>query len=90
MVSGSGSLTHGLVAQIRLNNLVMLSDRAFQFAFTNTPGLGFSVHCTTNPSLPLTSWTLLGSATEVSPGQFQFADPQAISNLNRFYRVSSP
>jgi hypothetical protein len=27
---------------------------------------------------------------EVSPGQFQFTDPQATSSPRRFYRVRSP
>jgi hypothetical protein len=63
---------------------------ACQFTFTNTPGLGFTVLAATNPALPGCSWTVLGSATEVSPGQFQFTDSQAASNPRRFYRVSSP
>jgi WD40 repeat protein len=35
-------------------------------------------------------WAVLGSATEVSPGQYQFADAQAASNAQCFYRVCSP
>ena len=61
-----------------------------QFTFTNTPGLGFTVLAATNPALPLSNWTALGSATEVSPGQFQFTDPQATNTPRRFYRVRSP
>ena len=90
MVTGSGSLLPGPVAPIRLTTMAMMSKSVFQFAFTNTPGVTFSVLGTTNLSLPFTNWTPLGSATEVSAGRYQFADPQAASNLNRFYRVSSP
>jgi outer membrane protein assembly factor BamB len=78
------------VAPIRLGGAAMMPGGAFRFTFTNTPGVSFSVLGTTNPSLPLTRWTSLGSATEVSSGHFQFSDPQATSNLHRFYRVSSP
>jgi hypothetical protein len=63
---------------------------AFQFAFTNTPGAVFTVLATTNPVLPLSNWTVLGGVTEVSPGHFQFADPQATNSPRRFYRVRSP
>jgi hypothetical protein len=49
-----------------------------------------TVFAATNSSLPLANWTTLGSATEVSSGQFQFTDPQATNNAKRFYRVRSP
>jgi N-acetylneuraminic acid mutarotase len=62
----------------------------FQFAFTNSVGALFGVLATTNLSLPLTNWTALGGVTEISPGQFQFTDPQAMNNLQRFYRAYSP
>ena len=37
---------------------------------------------------PLDDWTSVGSATEVSPGHYQFTD-ETPDNL-RFYRVRSP
>ena len=67
-----------------------LANGSFQFAFTNNPGTLFAVLTTTNVSLPLSNWNTPGTATEISAGQFQFADPQATSNLRRFYRVRSP
>ena len=72
------------------NGCIKLAGGAFQFSFTNTPGAGSTVFTTTNLALPFTNWTTLGSATEVSPGQFQFTDPQATNNSKRFYRVRSP
>jgi hypothetical protein len=48
------------------------------------------LRASTDPALPLSNWTTLGDATEVSPGQFRFTDPQAISRPQRFYRVRSP
>jgi hypothetical protein len=67
-----------------------LSNGSFQFAFTNRVGALFGVLATTNPALPFTNWTVLGGVTEVSPGQFQFTDPQAPNGAQRFYRVRSP
>ena len=75
---------------IILTNAAKLPGGAFQFAFTNMPGLGFSVLTTTNLALPTTNWTMLGDVIEISPGQFQFTDPQATNSLQRFYHVRSP
>lgn len=77
------------VPAIALTELTVLSNNVFQFAFTNTPGLSFTVYGTTNLSLALTNWTQLGNATEISPGQFQFTDGAPVSS-GRFYRVGSP
>jgi hypothetical protein len=41
-------------------------------------------------SLAFTNWTALGGVTEISPGQFQFTDPQATNNPRRFYNVRAP
>ena len=62
----------------------------FQFTFTNSVGALFGVLATTNLSLPLTNWTALGGVTEISPGRFQFTDPQATNGGQRFYKVYSP
>src|ERR1022692_2535690 len=67
-----------------------MTNGTFQFAFTNSVGALFGVLATTNLSLPLTNWTTLGGATEISPGQFQFADPQETNNSLRFYKILSP
>ncbi len=68
------------------------TNRAFRFAFTNTLGAFFGVLAATNPALPLSNWTSLTglTLTEISPGQFQFTDPQATNIPRRFYRVRSP
>jgi hypothetical protein len=63
-------------------------DGSFQFGFTNIAGAMFRVLAATNISQPLTNWTALGGVTEISPGQFQFADLSATNP--QFYRVSSP
>ena len=77
-------------SQVILTGAQTLTNGAFQFGFTNTPGAFFGVVATTNPALPLSNWTTLTGLTEVSAGQFQFSDPQAPNGPQRFYRVRSP
>jgi hypothetical protein len=72
-----------------LTSTKRLTNGACQFCFTNSVGALFGVLATTNPTLPLSNWTALGGVTEVSPGQFQFTDPQATNTARRFYRLRS-
>lgn len=72
---------------IMLANSAWTGHGTFEFSFANTAGETFSVCATTNLSLPFSNWTALGGATEISPGQFQFTDPQATNCPQRFYRV---
>jgi hypothetical protein len=74
----------------RLTGLTMQGNGTFKFAFTNFTGLSFTVLESTNVALPLTNWTVLGTATETPPGQYQFTDSQATNSPRRFYRVRSP
>jgi sugar lactone lactonase YvrE len=74
---------------ISLSNPQTTSNGAFQFTFTDNPGLAFTALGTTKAPLPLTNWTILGAVTEVSPGQYQFSDPQATNTGQRFYRIRS-
>src|ERR1044071_660942 len=73
-----------------LGNLTRLGDGSIQFSFQSYTGATFTVRAVTNLALPTGDWTLIGPATEISPGQFQFTDPQATNYLNRFYRVQWP
>jgi len=75
---------------IILANATKLAGGAFQFSFTNTPGVSFTALAAANAALPLSNWTVLGAVTEVSPGHFEFTDAQAAANKQRFYRVRSP
>ena len=72
-----------------LKRPVLLPDGTLRLSFTNLSGLGFIVRSTTNAGLPLGEWTVLGAATEVSPGQYQFTDTQATNKAAAFYRVQS-
>ncbi|HEY5912738.1 MAG TPA: choice-of-anchor Q domain-containing protein [Verrucomicrobiae bacterium] len=59
-----------------------------KLSLTNLPGASLTVLATTNASLPVSSWTIVGAMPEVAPGQFEFVDPAAFPF--RFYRLCSP
>jgi hypothetical protein len=77
------------VSPIVLTNLAVSATGGFQFDFTNVPGLSFTVFNTTNLSKPFASWTRLGSATEIAPGRYEFANGPLLGPQD-FYRVRSP
>jgi hypothetical protein len=62
----------------------------FQFAFTNTPDVSFVAYSSTNPAAPFSSWKVVGGPVEVSPGHYQFTDPQSTNSPLHYYRVRSP
>jgi outer membrane protein assembly factor BamB len=66
------------------------SGGSFVLSFDNVPGKTFSVYGCTNLVTPLANWSLLGTATEVSAGQYQFSDPTALGSSSKFYRVTAP
>jgi len=66
-----------------------LTNGTFQITFTNTPGAGFVVLASTNISLSVSNWTVLGAPTESPVGQYRYLD-SAAGNQQRFYRVSLP
>ena len=73
-----------------LTGLTILGNGAFQFGFTNDQDASFTVLTTTNLTLPLTNWTVLGTFTNNGSGQYQFTDLTATNGGQRFFRVSSP
>ena len=73
-----------------LTGAMVLPNGGFQFTFSSSAGAALEALATTNLSLPLSNWTVLGSVPETSPGHFQFTDPQTTNSPQRFYRVRSP
>jgi hypothetical protein len=75
-----------------LTSPTRLTNGTFRFGFSNTPGAPGTVLGTTNVSLPLTQWTVLGVPTETPPasGAFQYTDPSATNYPRRFYRLRWP
>lgn len=67
-----------------------ISNQMFGLAFTNVPYAAFTVLSSTNVALPLSNWTVAGSPTEPSPGQFRFVDPSTTNTPQQFYTVRSP
>jgi hypothetical protein len=60
------------------------------FTFSSVSGLTFSVLGTNNITAPLSNWPVLGTATETSPGQYQFVDPTPATNGTQFYILRYP
>ena len=75
---------------IMLINPLKMSDGSFTFSFTNLSGTSFTVFSSTNPAVPISNWTVLGTATEVSPGQYQYSDTSTSGKLQSFYSVKLP
>jgi hypothetical protein len=67
-----------------------LANGNFQLSLTYSTGTSFTAVISSNVTTALSNWTVLGSVTEISPGQYQFTDTQAASQPQRFYRVLSP
>ena len=66
------------------------SPGQFRIQFTGNSNFTQTVLGTTNLSTPLANWTVLGVATQITNGVFEFLDPNAINNLQRFYQLRSP
>ncbi len=66
------------------------SNRVTELTFTNFNAASFTVLVTSDLQVQLNEWSNLTSAVEVSPGQYEFTDPDAAFHSNRFYRVTSP
>lgn len=73
-----------------LTGMTWLGNGSFQFGFTNLSGGTFTALATTNPTLPSSNWTVLGPATEIAPGRYQFTDPSETNFPWRFYQIRSP
>jgi hypothetical protein len=72
-----------------LVNPTMFPNGNFQFIFTNSPSAAFTILGSSDITLPLSNWTVLGPAIETSLGHYQFTD-SAADNAARFYLVRSP
>jgi hypothetical protein len=74
-------------APTRLNGPTLLMNGPFQFDYANSTDsrLG-TVYASTN----LTNWAAIGTATQVSAGQFQFSDSAASNFPHRYYKLRSP
>jgi len=84
-------ITQGAVGrQPTLTGLQLVGNGVFQFGFTNNPSGVFTVLSSTNLSLPLSNWTVVGTAGNIGSGQFQFTSQPTTNDAQRFYGVRSP
>ncbi|HTL56650.1 MAG TPA: hypothetical protein VL361_13280 [Candidatus Limnocylindrales bacterium] len=66
-----------------------LLNGSFQLTFSARPGAAFEVLATTNLAHTVPYWSVLGIASEISPGAYLFTDPTSTNSLSGFYRVRS-
>lgn len=71
---------------IDVSNLSMGSGGEFFLSFVGFTNASYHVWASTN----LTTWSVLGSATQSPPGVFQFTDTTATNWPQRFYRATCP
>jgi len=85
------SIIQGLIGTPpTLSSVQALGSGAIQFSFTNNPSASFTVLSTTDISLPLANWTVLGSATNVSSDLFRFTSQPTTGDQQRYFIVRSP
>ena len=78
--------TAPVVVRPTISGFTLLGNGHFRLQFDATAGTSYSVLVSTN----LTTWTPLGSATELTPGHFEFTDADAANHPTRFYQLTSP
>jgi sugar lactone lactonase YvrE len=84
-------ITQGLIGtKPSLTKVQTLGNGVIQFSFTNNPSASFTVLSTTNLTLPLDNWAVVGLATNISSNLFQFTSQPTTNDQQRFYTVRSP
>jgi DNA-binding beta-propeller fold protein YncE len=68
----------------------LLDNGAFQFSFTGSTAGTFTVLAAASLDLPLTNWTVAGTASNTGSGLFQFTTPPVTNQPQEFFRVRSP
>jgi hypothetical protein len=69
----------------RIIEPLLLRNGQFQFYFTNPSSAVYEVLGTTNVSLPVAQWSVLGLPTHLGGGLYQFTDVPAANHAQRFY-----
>jgi hypothetical protein len=73
-----------------LTGAQILDNGALQFNFTNIQDASLTVLSSTNLSLPLSDWTVVGTASNIASGQYQFTSQPVTNNSQLFYSIRSP
>ena len=69
----------------RIFEPLVLGNGHVQFSFTNQSSTVYEVLGTTNLSLPVNRWEVLGLPTVLGGGLYQFTDTLAPNHARRFY-----
>jgi hypothetical protein len=69
----------------RIFEPLWLGNGHFQFSFTNQSSAVYEVLGTSNVSLPVAQWSVLGLPTHLGGGLYQFTDVPASNHAQRFY-----
>jgi hypothetical protein len=88
----SGNFAGNGAVQVNVSDPgALAASSGFDLMFSNsTPGATFSVLATSDLSVPVEKWSVVGQAVPVGAGVFQFTDVGATNSPQRFYRVSTP
>jgi hypothetical protein len=84
-VASESTLTSPMLVRLQFS-----STGAFRFFYTNVDAIAFSVLATTNIATPEADWEILGSASHIGGGVYQFIDFNAPNHPRRFYKVRTP
>ena len=76
-----------LALPIILGAPALLPNGDFQFSFANLPNRSFTVFRATDVTASPTSWLAMGTAAEISPGEYQFTDAVVPESPYRFYQA---
>jgi sugar lactone lactonase YvrE len=68
----------------------LLTNTVAQFSFSNNQSTLFTVLTSTNLNTPSSNWTVLGAASNMGSGLFQFTTLPVSNDSHRFYRIRSP
>jgi hypothetical protein len=63
------------------------TNDVFHLELLGAPATAYEIISATNLALPVADWALLGTATEFSPGHYEFNDPGMSTSLRRYYHV---
>ena len=69
---------------------VLQTNGTFQFSFTGSAPLQYTVLTSTNITLPLSNWTVAGLATNTGGNNYTFSVPVAPNQPAQFYQAKVP
>ena len=84
-IGGDGNDVTLTAIASRIFKPFVLGNGHFQFSFTNQSSTVYEVLGTTNLSLPVNQWEVLGLPTSLGGGLYQFTDTLATNQARRFY-----